>query len=363
MQRNGSKISAKHTLLKKSCSRCVTLKRKCDSLKPTCTRCKKRGAICSYEVSSKRGPKNKELVLKGGKNNLFSREEKQMLSTLFFPELIKEKRLSNMFSRINSSKSWTFNYIEKSAELLSSKYHDFVLSPVSHSNLLLSAKLLSTLDFFMKSVSLDENSLVEFQSYFIRILNLYKLSTGEINRLLARDFNFRLTAELNTKKFWSFEHKYLYPNPSRLPDYKAYCRIYWNEEGEDYISWSGPKFQVNPQFKKYFGFDATFLSTQLSSSIQSCLSSGANVLTLLTDEKSVLHFLSVNEFQIANIDIEKSVPKNGPWETSYSSSVILKLELVDEEWKPFQINTISRQMMTETKFLYEIRMYFTPREI
>eukprot|EP00924_Labyrinthula_sp_SR-Ha-C_P011111 snap_masked-scaffold_51-processed-gene-1.16-mRNA-1 protein AED:1.00 eAED:1.00 QI:0/-1/0/0/-1/1/1/0/365 len=352
-------------VLKKSCSRCITLKRKCDSTKPTCLRCTKMGALCSYEIANKRGRKSKIITKNQSSELLFSMEEKHILRNLLFPDFCKQKRFSNIFTRINASKQWTWNQFEKSAIILSENFHDFVFSPSSNTELLLSANLLSIAENFLAKTKFFNFDSENMSSIFKQILKKYHINISEVIRVLKRDVNLPEEYILDIKRdeFFKFENKNLFPLPESLPANKAFCKIYFEQKGELHETCSNPKFQVNNQFEQRFGFSAEFLQAQLTNNIQSCLTFGASVLSILANEETVQHFLKANEFQLSTQDIASGTLDQGPWMTCFPCSCILNLETASGEWKPFQVNSVSRQIMSKTHYLGEIRLYFTPCDI
>eukprot|EP00924_Labyrinthula_sp_SR-Ha-C_P011017 snap_masked-scaffold_33-processed-gene-2.37-mRNA-1 protein AED:0.20 eAED:1.00 QI:0/-1/0/1/-1/1/1/0/363 len=351
-------------VLKKSCSRCVTLKRKCDSLKPSCTRCRKRGSICSYEVASKRGPKTTRGLILGTKRAKFSIEEQSILSSLFFPDISKEDRLANIFTRINASKNWVFNYIDTSADILTKYYKEYVLSPGQKTDVLLSASFLSIVSLFLVEEGVH---FIVFEDMFFKFkaaMKKYRINMSDVSRLLTKDAHLIGNDYIQNRreKFLSYENKHLYPLPFRLPEHKAFYSMFV-ERPEGSQNLANPHFEINTQFEKYFGFGLEVIISALSNSIQSCLTFGSSILTLLTNEESIHHFLKANEFRFGMMKLTEGTETPQPWEINYPCSIILNLETGDGEWKPFQINSLSRQFVCIKECFFESRFYFTPCEI
>eukprot|EP00924_Labyrinthula_sp_SR-Ha-C_P014049 snap_masked-scaffold_56-processed-gene-0.10-mRNA-1 protein AED:1.00 eAED:1.00 QI:0/-1/0/0/-1/1/1/0/361 len=352
-------------ILKKACSRCVTLKRKCDSVKPTCGRCSKMGAFCSYERAKKRGKKKMAEKSEICEESLFNDEEQIIMQTFLLHDLKQENRLASVFSKLNQTNLWTWNIIESSAKTLSNSYLQFVRSPLSKSDVLLAASLLSVISTFFKKSSSIEFEVEKKEPKFCIILEKNNINLKEVRRILKKRIlppNCGSLASL-AQKFFSYEDSNMFPLPHRLPQNKAFCRIFWEQEGEDFEIATAPNFEVNEEFKKIFGFGEELLKAELVGKVQSFILFGGSVLSFLTTERYLKNYLKAAEFQVDMMNLSLQENQKDPWDVRLPCSLIMQLETFSGEWKPFQVSSLSREIMTKTYYLGEVRLYFTPCDI
>eukprot|EP00924_Labyrinthula_sp_SR-Ha-C_P011133 snap_masked-scaffold_51-processed-gene-1.2-mRNA-1 protein AED:1.00 eAED:1.00 QI:0/-1/0/0/-1/1/1/0/364 len=347
--------------LRRSCTRCVTLKKKCDSMKPTCSRCHKLKSICSYEVSKKRGKKSRKTIVPQVN---FSGTEKNMLTDLFFPQSLSEMKIFNVFNRRSVSVEWAWRITEHCVTSLAENYDNFILAPCAKIETYLAAKLLSTVTNFLKKATLQHIDVSPISQQYKRILDKNGMNKREIVRIMRNEKDYPHANDSQLEKvFFSFEKPFLYPLPQNLQKSKAFARVYWIEQTSEFERCLAPHFEVNQTFEEYFGFGSEFLKVELTGSVQSFLQFGANILSFLTSEDVINTYLKAFESQIKMNNMKLRENKSEPWSVVLPCSLIMKLETHSGEWKPFQVSALMRELVSSTKYLAEVRLYFTPCEI
>eukprot|EP00924_Labyrinthula_sp_SR-Ha-C_P014029 snap_masked-scaffold_5-processed-gene-20.66-mRNA-1 protein AED:1.00 eAED:1.00 QI:0/-1/0/0/-1/1/1/0/367 len=353
--------------LKKTCSRCASLKKKCDSEKPSCSRCVRNNMSCFYDFAKKTGKRKvpsterKQLT----KKPYFTEVEQNVLLSLFHPSLFKEKQLTQAFSKLKESESRTWRFIQNTSNVFASGYTQFVSAPFPRGDIVGAAILVLALKLHFAK-NLPFSSLTEDQfSKFNEIVNSSKINVADIQRRLINTVavpDIEYSVDIGVK-FFCFEDKFLYPLPENLAPGKGFCRIYWNHSGHRFNNRVSPNFEVNSQFRSDFGFDEHFLNEEVGNSVLSFLQYGTSVLSLLTTEDVVQSYIRANFFQVQKLKHAEKCLTTKTWDLKTPCSMILSLHTATGEWKPFQVNGLSRELMTKNYYLGEIRLYFTPCEI
>eukprot|EP00924_Labyrinthula_sp_SR-Ha-C_P008393 snap_masked-scaffold_11-processed-gene-11.17-mRNA-1 protein AED:0.30 eAED:1.00 QI:0/0/0/0.5/1/1/2/0/336 len=322
--------------LKHSCEGCISLKAKCDSLKPICSRCIKRGSECVYLPQKKRG--RKKTNKKQTKKAALTRIEEDFFLDLFKSDLVKLKLHDFSFSKSQLLENTGWRLMEQFSHQFAKSFPRF-LGECDHDVLVgVFGDNLNSFRLHINYNIIYDKSYISIADKFNQILEDQRLNLSQHINVWKKMLNFPTKSLLMTCNHREHFLEKSSCNFGFVTDKTAMCTVLSDHKAGSTVSACERKlsFEVNKLFEEYFGHTSESLLSELRDTIFGFLPLGANVICLLSTEEDLQKYVDIQSLPVHQLKCPRVIDKQGPWVVEAPAVSILNLETKEGIWKQFQ---------------------------
>eukprot|EP00924_Labyrinthula_sp_SR-Ha-C_P008290 snap_masked-scaffold_11-processed-gene-8.18-mRNA-1 protein AED:1.00 eAED:1.00 QI:0/-1/0/0/-1/1/1/0/358 len=347
--------------LKQTCVRCSKFKKRCDSKKPTCSRCDNAGSHCVYDLERKRGRKIK--ASDQIKRHKFSDFGKRLLGNFLFTGGESVEENAQPLTLRPEVESWAWKIIRSFASELETNYTQFSSQPLSNLVHLGYAAVLVSLYSFDEFEMQGNHAFSMFSNKIKLILQEKSLDPNELLKIVSSNLSFEAVQEVietHKKDIFPQENRWEIQVFEKCTPETAKCTICSQHQGFFIGSSFQIHFETNPQFENYFGYTSDMLHAQLTTNVNCFLPFGANALGLLCDEETLEEYLDLCIYQAKDSPFTACTDSTASWYFTVPNSMIMKIKTNDSFCRRFQVSTLFKATFTGQAYAFETKLALTP---
>eukprot|EP00924_Labyrinthula_sp_SR-Ha-C_P003116 snap_masked-scaffold_50-processed-gene-1.76-mRNA-1 protein AED:1.00 eAED:1.00 QI:0/0/0/0/1/1/2/0/346 len=329
--------------LQQACSNCRKKKRKCDSIKPSCSRCLSLDQPCSYAPARKRGPKPQQ---KGRSQVLkFSTSEKEVLGNLL---LAPEFSFHTLNPHIQSKESLSWNILQYFAYHVSKNFGTLSFIPCNDFTLFFYAGMIYQIGNILQYRVQKDGTFNHAVNQFNKIITDKGLNFTGLSKTLLSQFN------RGIKNSTDSVHEPITQVPFFINGQQMYCSFKETIERKKTKQKLNVeiKCEVNKNFEKVFGYSNGYLNFALEQSVNGVLPFGSS------SEDALMKYIEVFALEMKHIKLDDET-LSLPIQMNLCNSVILDLQTI-HGLKKFQVFVLINEHGSFENYISENQIYFIP---
>eukprot|EP00924_Labyrinthula_sp_SR-Ha-C_P007041 snap_masked-scaffold_8-processed-gene-7.26-mRNA-1 protein AED:1.00 eAED:1.00 QI:0/-1/0/0/-1/1/1/0/356 len=342
--------------LQQACSNCRKKKKKCDSLKPFCTRCFSLGQSCFYEPARKRG--RKAVLHKKVVSNKFTKTEKDMIKNLFPSFSSHEPVLSSLNLQIFRKEHLAWKMLEFFSQQVSKNFEALSFVPCYDFTPVFCAGMLYQLGNHLDYRVKHDGTFTHAVDKFTEIVTGKGLTYSGVLETLQRQFYLdnRLedTKKINSNLSNRGNTPFLLDAADYYPSFRQICK--GNDTANKWFH--ERKYEVNNRFESTFGYSSENLNIFFEQSVNGILPVGSNIISLLSSEEGLLKYIGVFALK-AQQYFEDKQGLTMPIEVDLCNNVVLELQ-TRNGWRKFQVFSLVAETGSFSGYSSEHTVHFVP---